>query len=39
MPVGKITADQLIAGLKQRDPITKCRPGNAEKCITECPLT
>ena len=39
MPVGKITADQLAAGLRQRDPITKCRPGNAEKCITECPLT
>ena len=38
MPDGKVTADQLIEGLKQRDPITKFRPGNAEKCITECPL-
>jgi len=28
----------LVDGLKQRDPITKGRPGNAEKCITECPL-
>ena len=38
MPVGKITADQLAEGLKHRDPITKGRPGNAEKCVTECPL-
>ncbi len=38
MPNGKVTAEQLSEGLKQRDPITKFRPGNAEKCITECPL-
>lgn len=38
MPNGKVTAEQLDAGLRQRDPITKFRPGNAEKCITECPL-
>ncbi len=38
MPDGKVTADQLAAGLRQRDPITKFRPGNAEKCVTECPL-
>jgi len=38
MPKGKITADQLSEGLKLRDPITKVRPGNAEKCVTECPL-
>ena len=38
LPNGKITADQLAAGLRHRDPITKGRPGNAEKCITECPL-
>lgn len=39
MPNGKITAEMLAEGLKQRDPITKGRPGNAEHCITECPLT
>lgn len=38
MPNGKITIAQLVDGLKQRDPITKGRPGNSEKCITECPL-
>ena len=39
MPKGKITAAQLEEGLRKRDPIIKGRPGNAEKCITECPLT
>ncbi len=39
MPKGKVTIKQLEEGLRQRDPITKGRPGNAEKCITECPLT
>ncbi|MBO5220945.1 MAG: hypothetical protein J6C26_01385 [Clostridia bacterium] len=38
MPNGKVTVEQLDAGLRQRDPITKFRPGNAEKCVTECPL-
>lgn len=38
MPNGKVTAEQLEAGLRHRDPITKFRPGNSEKCITECPL-
>jgi len=38
MPKGKITAEQLEEGLRQRDPIIKGRPGNAEQCIIECPL-
>ena len=39
MPDGKITVDTLADGLRQRDPLAKSRSGNAEKCITECPLT
>ncbi len=39
MPNGKITVDTLADGLRQRDPLAKSRSGNAEKCITECPLT
>ncbi len=38
MPNGKVTVENLTEGLKQRDPILKSRPGNAAKCITECPL-
>ena len=37
-PSARITAEELAEGLRQRDPITKRRPGNAGKCITECPL-
>ena len=39
MPEGDITCDILADTLKKRDPTLKHRPGTAEQCVTQCPLS
>ena len=37
-PPETITAEALVAGLRQIDPIKKHRPAVAPRCVLSCPL-
>ncbi len=39
MPDGEITPELLTKTLPKRDPTLKHRPGTAEQCVTQCPLS
>ncbi len=39
MPEGKVTPELLAETLPKRDPTLKHRPGTAEQCVVQCPLS